>query len=93
MLVPVIASIAVVPGNAAELAIALTMVDADEKISINPALRAKVLIGDSWGHMEALMHVASRLAVALIHVVPGVAALTTAAAAAATPRWMATLMV
>lgn len=81
---PVTASIGVTPGNAAELVTALIMVAAVEKSSISAAFSANVFSGDSLGQMDALMQVAARFAVALIHVVPGVAALMIAAAIAAT---------
>ena len=42
---------------------------------MSAALRANVLSGDSLGQMVALMQVPTRLAVALIQEVPGVAAL------------------
>lgn len=60
---------------------------------MSAALRANVLSGDSLGQMVALMQVPTRLAVALIQEVPGVAALMIAVAVAATLRWITTLMV
>ena len=90
---PVRVSIGVTPGNAAELATALSPVAHAENNSIKTDLSAKDLRGDRLGQKLAVRHATSKLTAAFTQVTPGEAAFVTAVATAATLRWMVTLMV